>query len=357
MTGLYVGSTAPFSGKNLFIAALGLHYKRKGLSVGYMKPVGASPAKDAATNALLDQDAAFIQQVLGLEQDPGQVTPVVVTQEFLAKAFASGCGDMMAQVGESFRTLSQNKDLMLVGGSGDLLNSGKYCGLEGTSVARVLGVKTLVVDRYGANGINYDAILAAKEQLGDSLAGCAFTDVPPEHLDEVRGFIQPFMERRGVPVLGMIPRDPFVGGIAIEDLAAGLDATVICSPQATDTIVEDVLIGTMQVENFMIHFQRRTHSAVVVGGDRSDIQLVALEGGCPCLILTGNLYPNGMILSRSETLERPIVVAKQDTYTAVRRIGHVWQQQKFRDQAKIAKGAELVASALDFPALERQLEM
>ena len=52
-------------------------------------------------------------------------------------------------------------------------------------------------------------------------------------------------------------------------------------------MVENFLIGTMQVENFLTHFKKHRNSAVIVGGDRSDVQLVALEGDCPCLILTG----------------------------------------------------------------------
>ena len=353
MTGLYVGSTTPYSGKNLFLAALGLHYQRQGLKVGYMKPVGAVPA--AAGQPAMDRDAAFLQEVLGLSQDPNLVTPVLVTGEFLAKAFASGCSDMPGRIGQAYHKLAADKDLMLIGGSGSFLYSGKYCATEGASVAAMLGAKVLLLDRYGPFGLNYDYILRAKEVMGDTLAGAAFTDVPEDKLDEVRGFLQPFLERRGVPVLGIVPRDPFVGGVTIRDLARGLNARVICAGNSQETIVESVIIGTMQVENFMIHFQRRSHSLVVVGGDRSDIQLVALEGGCPCLVLTGNLYPNGLILGRAETLERPILVAKEDTFTVVRRIGEIVAGTKFGDKAKISRGSDLVISNLDFPALNRQL--
>ena len=61
-----------------------------------------------------------------------------------------------------------------------------------------------------------------------------------------------------------------------------------------DRLVLNFLIGTMQVENFLTFFKRQKDVAVLCGGDRADLQLVALEGGCAALILTGNLYPNDM---------------------------------------------------------------
>jgi BioD-like phosphotransacetylase family protein len=112
-------------------------------------------------------------------------------------------------------------------------------------------------------------------------------------------------------------------------------------------------IGTMQVENFMTHFRKNKNSAIIVGGDRSDVQLVALEGDCPCLVLTGNLYPNDIILTRSEVLEIPIIMVREDTYTVAKRMETILSRHKLRDVIKIRQGAQLVSSSIDFEYLKQ----
>jgi len=147
--------------------------------------------------------------------------------------------------------------------------------------------------------------------------------------------------------------DPLMGAIKVGDLAQRLGGKLISAAGKADRVVESFLIGTMQVENFMTHFRRNKNSAVIVGGDRADVQLVALEGGCPCLVLTGNLYPNDIILTRSEVLEVPIVMVREDTYTVAKKMEAILARHKLRDVIKIKQGAQLVAANLDIAHLKK----
>lgn len=133
MVSIYIGSTTGYSGKNLLAMSLGLKFRNSGFNVGYMKPVGAVPHMDGDTPG--DADAAFIQQVLGLEQDPAKVTPVLVTRDFTIKAFSEDMGDLMPSIVESYQELSSDKDVMILGGSGSYLSSGTYCGVSGPDVS------------------------------------------------------------------------------------------------------------------------------------------------------------------------------------------------------------------------------
>jgi BioD-like phosphotransacetylase family protein len=142
MVGVYIGSTSGYSGKNLIAMSLGLRFKKEGLRVGYMKPVGAVPRKENGQPG--DEDAFFLQEVLGLHQDPELVTPVVVTREFTVRAFSEDIGDLMPGIVSAYEELSRDKDVMIIAGSGNLLGSGTYCGLDGVSVSRALGAKTVV---------------------------------------------------------------------------------------------------------------------------------------------------------------------------------------------------------------------
>ena len=124
MAGLYIGSTTGYSGKNMIVMGLGLRLQKEGFNVGYMKPVGALPME--IDGKLGDEDAAFVQDVLGVTADPEMVTPVVVTQDFKVKAFTGKMSGLLDKIAEGYATVSEDKDVTLVAGSGSMY-SGKYC--------------------------------------------------------------------------------------------------------------------------------------------------------------------------------------------------------------------------------------
>jgi BioD-like phosphotransacetylase family protein len=260
----------------------------------------------------------------------------------------------MLEIKEAYDKLSADCDVMILGGSGSFLHSGKYCGVDGPTLVKGLGLKTILIDRY-AKEINYDYLMCAKEQLGDSLIGVIFNDIPVHVMDEVKNVIVPFLENNGVNVLGVISPDPIMKGITVRDLSDRLGGKIISVSSKSDKIVENFLIGTMQVENFMTHFKKHKNAAIIVGGDRSDVQLVALEGGAPCLILTGNLYPNDIILTRSEVLGVPIVVVRDDTYTVAKKMENIQVSHKLRDIVKINQASQIINSSVDFPAIKKAL--
>ncbi len=349
--GIYIGSTAGYSGKNMVVMGIGLRLQKEGLNVGYMKPVGAMP--EERDGILGDEDAFFVQDILGQDAPANLVTPVVVTQDFKVRAFSGQYDDLMPSITSAYDTLKKDKDVMVVAGSGSMY-SGRYCNVDGIRVVRELNLQAVVIDRLHKE-LNYDYLVVLKDTLGDNMAGVVLNDIPPNFMNEVDGLIRPFLEKNGVKVLGVIPKDPLMGAIKVGDLAERLGGKVISAQNKSDKVVENFLIGTMQVENFMTHFRKNKNSAIIVGGDRSDVQLVALEGNCPCLVLTGNLYPNDIILTRSEVLNIPIVVVRDDTYTVAKKMEIILSRHKLRDVIKIRQGAQLVSSSIDFGYLKERI--
>lgn len=353
MAGIYVGSTSGYSGKNMVVMGLGLRLQKEGVKVGYIKPVGAMPKE--IDGRMWDEDAYFVQKILGTSEPPDMLTPVLVTHDFRINAFsaASAPPEFIDKIRAAYEFVSKDKDVTIVAGSGGMY-SGKYCNTDGIRVVKELGLRALVIDRYSKE-LNYDYMLVLRETLGDHLAGVIINDIPPNFMDETQTLIAPFLERRGIKVLGVIPKDPLMGAIKVSDLAERLGGKVIASHHKADRIVESFLIGTMQVENFMTHFRKHKNSAIIVGGDRSDVQLVALEGDSPCLVLTGNLYPNDIILTRSEVLEIPIIVVREDTYSVAKKMEALLMRHKLRDEIKIRQGAQLVSANIDFEYLKKDL--
>ncbi len=351
MTGIYIGSTSAFAGKNITAIALGLALQKRGLNVGFMKPVGGLPV--SVDEIIGDEDAMLIRELLGLEDAPDVLTPVIIPQNLRATRF-SNTSNCMERVRAAYEELSRGKDVMLVSGCGSFLHTGKHRGVDGLTLVRELGLKTLLVDRFDS-ALHYDAVLSIHEQLGDDLLGVLFNDVPESFMRDAEDILVPYLNQTGITVLGIIPRDPLLNAIKACELAWRLNGKIISGNAQSQRIIEDFLIGTMQVENFMTYFKRQKNSATIVGGDRTDLQLVALEGDCPCLILTGNIAPNELVRARSEQKGVPVIQVRDDTYTVAKHMETILASQKLRELVKIERAATLVNGVLDIQSIAATL--
>jgi len=342
--GVYIGATRPFAGKSMLTVGIGLNLQKKGINFGYMKPVGNTPVEQKGL--IVDEDAIFAREAFGFTEDEALTTPVKLTQDFKMRIFGGSTESPLDSIVSAYKQLAQSRDTMLVAGAGHCF-SGAYCGVDSLSIASALDLSVIVVDRI-ENEANYDLLLTLKSQLGNRMLGAVLNDVPSSFIPEVESVAKPFLERKGIKTLGVIPSDPFMRSIRACDLAEHLGGRLVSSKNDANKMVESFLIGTMQVENFMTYFRRQPNSAVIVGGDRADVQLVAIEGECPCLVLTGNLFPNDIILSRAETLKVPVIMVRGDTYSVAHRMETLLNSSKMRDIKKIRQGAQMVESTLDF---------
>src|SRR4030042_4733983 len=87
MKSIYITSIERFSGKTATCLAFGLRLQKDGFRVGYIKPVSLQPWRIGVHVA--DEDAAFVKEVLGLEAEPWDLSPVVITPEYLKQHLKS----------------------------------------------------------------------------------------------------------------------------------------------------------------------------------------------------------------------------------------------------------------------------
>src|SRR4030042_1918037 len=112
MISLYVGSTSGYSGKSLVSMGLGHRFKKDGLKVGYLKPVGILPTK--IDDILTDNDAWRIYRALELRDPLPEICPVVLTQELAVKGYLKDVKGLMGKIEKSCQSLSRDKDIMVV---------------------------------------------------------------------------------------------------------------------------------------------------------------------------------------------------------------------------------------------------
>lgn len=351
MISLYVGSTSGYSGKSLVSMGLGHKFKKDGLRVGYLKPVGILPIK--VDDILTDNDAWRIYRALELKDPISEICPVVLTQELAVKSYLKDIKGLLTKIVKSYNQLSKDKDIMLVGGYGSIY-TGSYLGLQGLNVIKRLNSKVVIVVKYEGEYI-VDYVLQAKKDLHDKFLGVILNKVTIEHKKSVDEYAVPFLKRKGVDIIGIIPHDSVVGSITVEELNDMLGGKVLCCHDKLSNLVEHFLIGAMQVDKAIEYFRKIRNNAVIVGGDRADIQLSAIESGSVCLILTGELYPGEIILSRAEQKDIPILVVREDTYSVAKKLEKLSVRLRLRDKAKVDRAMDLVIENVNFPLLYKKL--
>ena len=69
--------------------------------------------------------------------------------------------------------------------------------------------------------------------------------------------------------------------ISVGQLARGLGGEIVCAPEASEELVEYLMVGAMNVDSALTYFRRKPNKAVITGGDRSDIH-TSLFTIAPC---------------------------------------------------------------------------
>jgi hypothetical protein len=351
MVSLYIGSTSGYTGKTLVTMGLGSKFIRDGLKIGYMKPVGILPVK--VNDVLTDNDAWRIYRALDLKDPLPEICPVVLTQELEVKSYRKETKGLMSRVLASYDTLSKNKDIMLIGGYGSIY-TGSYLGLQGLDVIKRLNAKVVLVVKYEGEYVA-DYVLQAKKDLKDRFLGVILNRVSMDLKQSAHEYTMPFLQRKKIDILGIIPQDPVVGAITVEELNEMLGGKVLCCHNNLTNLVEHFLIGAMQVDKAIEYFKKIKNNAVIVGGDRADIQLSAIESGSVCLILTGELYPSEIILSVAEQKNIPMLVVREDTYSIAKKLEKLSVRLRLRDKGKVERGMHIVTEHVNFPLLYKKM--
>lgn len=323
--------------------------QRAGKTVGYMKPLGRIPQKK--DELLGDADALVVQEVLGQNAPADVLSPLMLPQNLHSLSMQEQAdGSALHRIASSYAELAAGKDFTLVSGTGAFPWAGRFAGADGLSVVRELQLKVLLIERYNS-GINHDTLLLLKDTLGPALLGLVINDVPEQELRDVELFLAPWLHSRGIDVHGIIPHEPGLLSMRVADLAYGLNGRVVAGNAQAARMVNGFIIGTMQVESFMLHLRKKADCAVIVGGDRSDLQLAALYAGSPCIILTGNITPSELIRSRAESMGVTLIVVQEDSYTTARIMAHILKSKKLRDLSQIRLANSLVEQNIDLPGI------
>jgi hypothetical protein len=348
MTAVYVASSESYSGKTLSCIVLGTRWQEQGRKIGYLRPLGVVPVRIG--DQLADEDSLFVAGQLGIKATASELCPIVLGPE-QCEADPEAARQ---QVLNAFASAAAGKDVILVNGTGPMSIRGSMLGLDGISVSELLDAKVVLVGRCNSF-LDVDGFVAAHRELGSRLAAVILNRVGAHQREEIEQHVVPCLRKRGITVLGLLPEDPVLHSVTVSEVAEALNGEVLCAAEAADAMVENFVVGAMNVEGALRYFRRTPRKCVITGGDRSDIQLAALETPTRCLVLTGGMPPSHTVLARAEEKGVPVLLVTRDTLSTVTAIDDVLGKLRVRGSKKIEHARQQFESHLDLTRLDQVL--
>lgn len=316
---------------------LGLLAHAQGKRVGYCKPLADRIVSRGGLS--YDCDAALFRTALAI---PEEVESLSLIHDYATLIGDRRGEDLRETVLKRFAKLALKKELMLIEGPRNY-SYGSFLGLSAGELGAALGSPILLVAN-GGLGVVVDKALAAAyfvRSHGAELLGVVINGVTPEDREEMAGVAQAALEARGLEVLGIVPRAEDLAPLTPRQVAEALNARVLAGEEGLNRPVGSILVGAMTVDQALRGLRRYRNVALITGGDRADMQIAAFEISTSCLILTGGIYPDPIVISKADLLEIPILLVPDDTYTTARRVEAV-EPQLSPEKAKLALVEELV---------------
>ena len=163
------------------------------------------------------------------------------------------------------------------------------------------------------------------------------------------------LQKRDVPVLGVIPENRTLLGVSVKQLADYLGGKLIDFGNDSGDLVESVMVGGMWLDAGEVHFGLRNDKAVSVRGDRPDIQMAALGTSTSCLVLTGDIEPIEYILNEARESETPIITVATDTLSTMENISELPRTALFDHSKKLREFSLLLDNHVELESIYQKL--
>ena len=373
MRHVYLAATGQNRGKTTVSLGVMDGFRRRGLSTGFLKPVGQRTIIEDGVPA--DEDAVLIKQVFELDEPLGQMSPVHIPRGF-TQAYIEGevVEDLPARIRAAHRAFAADRDILLIEGTGHA-GVGAVIGLSNAVVAAMLGAPAVIVSEGGVGRPIDEIVLNAAlfESHGVRVAGAIVNKVDLDAKPGLARTLERGLARHGIPLLGVLPYRPILSNPTLAMVLEGVHGETIHPGPDLDQVIGGIAIGAMEPEHMLQRIGPR--SLVIVPGDRTDVieaivgarlaAAAATDGAWPIegtgrsdgalgLVLSGGYRPDEAVLDRIRAADLFATLVPEDTYQVASELHDLLVKTHPADHGKIA---EIKALLWEYLFIDRVLEV
>ena len=320
MKAIYLFSDEAGAGKTALAVTLASLIRREGGSA-------------VAVNPFVGSDGDIYAELLGQSVDAGEPPSI---------------SDSVDGVAEWCRQAGSGSDVLIVEGSSDV--DAQTAG----QLVETLDAVALGVTRH-FHGKDANGLSAWASTFGDRLIGVVVNGRTQYQGTEVETEFIPALDGLGVKALGVVPEDRRLVSSTIDQIAEHLNGRYLQGEEHGNRIIENFLVGGMGLDRGTLYFGIREDKAVIVRGDRPDVQMAALHTPTSCLILTNGTEPVEYIVHEAELEEAPIVIVDTSTLDTMAALNTLQEGAAFDHPDKVERFGALLREHVDLGAVFERL--
>src|SRR5271157_2946073 len=336
----YISSTQPHAGKTALCIGLLLKFKKEGMKVGYIKPIGEVRHSENE----IDKDVITIAKILELE--PQKIySPVLIHLDMYWEEIELQTPEnVLNTIKEAYQTIAADADVVIIEGS-QALHFLHSINLDDVSLAKELDATIILVDTPKDDSVLDDFLLNTHfiQQHDARFAGVILNNTSRDMIERATSLYKKKLEDSGINVLGIIAANPSLLNPTVGEILETLEGDLLEPGKegAMDRLVESFVVGAMSLASALQYIrQAPPNSAIITGGDRADIALVALEQDFSVLIFSGTIAPGVQILAKAKEKGVPVILSRKDTFGTTHLIEKTTPGIQFKEQEYCLKMVE-----------------
>ena len=355
---IYVAASRQHVGKTTSTLGLVSGFMKKGINVGYSKPVGQKFLD--INNLVVDKDTVLFADLIHFELKPELHSPVILgkgaTERFLDDPDSH---ELEEAVVKSQEILSDMHDLVIYEGTGHP-GVGSVAALSNAKVAKLLdaGVVMVIEGGIGSTIDMLNMCLSLFRENDVPIIGVIINKVHKDKMDKVRRYVGKWLRQNKLPLLGVIPYDQTLAYPLVSTVCKAIDGTLIFNSDHATNKINGILAGSLidlqelkgSSDQLLVVSTRAINAAI-----KKIDQLVQhhnfTETPLAGVVATGSGNIESSTLQYMEDNNLPLIRTNLDTYGCVVKISKIEVKINRATPWKVMRAINLIESNVNFDLL------
>ena len=355
---IYVAASSQHVGKTTSTLGLVSGFMKKGLKVGYCKPVGQKFLD--INNLIVDKDTVLFADLIHFDLIPEYHSPVILGKGATEKYLDNPDDvDLDAIILEAKRYMSNNNDITVYEGTGHP-GVGSVAGLSNAKVAKLLdaGVVMVVEGGIGSTIDMLNMCTAIFRENEVPIIGVILNKVREEKLEKVKEYVSKWLVRNNLPLLGVIPYDMTLAYPLIRSIAKSVDGTIIYNSDSDNNKVAGILAGSLidlaklqkMADQLLVVSTKALNGVIKKIENLEDLNNIEETSLCG-IVATGEGNIDSKTLRYIEENNLPLIRTHLDTYGCVVKISKIEVKINRKTPWKVKKAIQLIENHVDLGSI------
>lgn len=346
---IYVAATSQHVGKTTSTLGIVSAFMKKGLKVGYCKPVGQKFLD--IQNLRVDKDTILFADLINFDMIPEIHSPVILgkgaTEIYLDDPEKYPLDEKILN---AQKVLSETNDVVIYEGTGHP-GVGSVADLSNARVAQLINAGVIIIVEGGIGNtidrLNLSASLFREHNV--PIVGVIINKVIQEKTDKVRKYVSKWLDKHDLPLLGILPYDKTLAYPLIKTIAKSVKGTITYNADQADNKIENILAGSLidlkelsSSEDLLLVVSTRALNDAINKIKQISDNVGFTHSPLSGIVATGQGSIDASTLNYIEEYKIPLIRTDLDTYGSVIKISKIEVKINRSTPWKIYKAIRLI---------------